>query len=435
MLPKINLLVCGNPRKHTQSFDALKAYLEEHNKRTEQTKSTAHHVIRVFHLNFSKAQNKLVVCPPHAEKGLHSGEGATHNDEDTPAPADVDVVLHKVHTFGDPSAVEAFSQWMEEANKQRSALSRPPIILIDPLEKVNLLTIRSTLYRLLDTDMENGVPVTFIPRTFQWARDAGDMTPVGERSSVPSKTDVDGGWWIAKPEEGTGPAYTHHLTMWRGKSLAMPPAVVADLPKEENKFIVQEFLANALPVVVKVYCIGDRIFVKVKPTTKLVKLLIDEKKEDTPVKMDSQDGALFQKEGQVAPSSCWNKFFSKDSIAYENVLQIAHNISNKTELQLHLYGFDILLLPLELARDVHHYNVNTSHGIAAKAGSKVIKPDPQTSSEANSSLRLYTASDMFDLETETPTTLLNQSIPVTIDVNYSPATRGWIPPTRICLFD
>jgi hypothetical protein len=314
------------------------------------------YLFRFVNLNYDPRHHCMVLCTDNAVKGEQpprvpraedeQEEGtdtATSTSEAAAAEAEllaeeVDVVLHKVATFGTPSAIRALERWCRVVQKQRSRRRQTPLIVVDPLDKVQLLMTRSMLYKLLDNTSANGRPVALIPRTHMWDRPGGHRriaaassagapssmnsgaggaaaghdvvaTPLGIHSFANLEDEnsrdtrangtAQARWWIAKPDEGTGPAFTHYLVMWctRDQDVRVPPAVQTALPKEANRFILQELYVYALPVVIKVYCIAPHVYIKVNPTVNLLSHLWEQTRGstlvDVPVMMDSQDRAFF----------------------------------------------------------------------------------------------------------------------------------------------
>ncbi|EPY28192.1 hypothetical protein STCU_05255 [Strigomonas culicis] len=472
----ITVALCGNPRKHHQSFDALVLEGEEHNKKVEalqqQTPPTSSHSLpaeekdseadspwreslngvkfRFLFLNYHVEGREMVLCPPSAPKGFveatskaEEGGRAAAKQAAPPCPVpahEVDVVLHKVASFGTPDAEQALVRWCKGVDRHRARRRQPPVIMMDPLEKVGLLTTRSMLCQLLDKDEADGRPLALIPRTFLWQRstqplEASALTPVGLRSfALPhDAAQRDGLWWIAKPEEGTGPAFTHHLVMWHGTEACVAPAVAAQLPPQSNTFVIQEFYASALPVVVKVYCIGPRVFIKVNPTIHLLATLRGSTASvNVPVQMDSQNRSLFSKEALTtedgttyapAPSALWDRFFAPGTAARANVAQLAANLSSESGLGLQLFGFDILLLP-RYAAHAHQRDLSKGIGYAAASDhASTTDAAPHRQEEAEKYL-VRPPSDMFDLASGAATPLLMESVPIVIDMNFFPGYSG-----------
>lgn len=513
-----------------------------------------HFFFRFVNLNYDTQHHCMVVCTDASVKGEQPpklpGDEEEGTDTSTSASEaarladDVDVVLHKVATFGSPSAIRALGRWCRQAQKQRSRRRQTPLVVVDPLEKVQLLMTRSMLYKLLDNTGADGHSAALIPRTFMWDRpgaqrlpmtsngsdmaaggDSGDggtvaATPLGIHSFAVVDDDLSkdarangtaqGRWWIAKPDEGTGPAFTHHLVMWctRSQDVRVPAAVQATLPKESNRFILQELYVYALPVVIKVYCIAPHIYIKVNPTVKLLNHLWERTHGstvvDVPVFMDSQDNAFFSAiaslsattsrptlsqttsgadyaaapnersatppaqalsrlpsrgsespqspvalsrevlqsaatdplvvpwESMIAPSELWDAFLAPGTPAHIAVSRLAQEMSGFGGIGLTMYGFDIVLVPQHLA---HSYQRKSSRGIGRAEGATVryesaptpSPAPPKTSSSSGASPANplpFKASDMFDLATGAPTSLLLDSIPVVIDVNYFPGYKG-----------
>ncbi|KAK7197044.1 hypothetical protein NESM_000648300 [Novymonas esmeraldas] len=438
------------------------------------------YIFRFLHLNYDAQRHRMVVCvhseikgeqppPPTAAAAAAGGGGgggkartgrgsrddghaatddaasdATENSQSALA-AEVDVVLHKVATFGTPSAIRALERWCKATQKRRSQQRRAPLVVVDPLEKVHLLLTRSMLYKILDNPGDDGRPVALIPRTFMWdcpgtgsrrraSRAGGPTTATplglhsfalmeeGEQREARASGSAAGRWWIAKPDEGTGPAFTHHLVMWRTRDVdvTVPPAVQAVLPPEARRFIVQELYVYALPVVLKVYCVGTHIYVKAKPTVNLLAHLWDHTRAstalDVPVTMDSQDKSFFSTvaststspsrpalsaatsgaeyssqpihvatpsvpgaaaaeqpapiewESMIAPERRWSAFLAPDTPAYAAIEKLAQNLSGSAGIGLSLYGFDIILVPQHLA---HTYQRKGEHGIGHADGAAV----------------------------------------------------------------
>ncbi|KAG5504092.1 hypothetical protein GH5_04955 [Leishmania sp. Ghana 2012 LV757] len=519
-------------------------------------------LFRFLNLNYDVQRNRMVVCvncdvkgeqpsPAPSNAGSKAKVGQSSRvDEHASADGkvsgaaepsqgaltdEVDVVLHKAATFGTSLAIRAFEKWCKFAQKRRSRQQRAPLVVIDPLEKVQLLMKRSMLYKLLDNMGDNGQPVALIPRTFMWdfpsrahCRRAEDTigssaaTPLGihsftlmEEKDVRANGTATERWWIAKPDEGTGPAFTHHLVIWltRDADVTVPAAVKAALPTETCRFILQEFYAYALPVVLKVYCVGSHINVKVNPTVNLLSYLWEQTHgstaADVPVMMDSQDKTFFSAvtgvstarlqsslsttasdadygtqsatwppmgagkaagalpsptersqgpsngsasaeqslitwESMIAPADKWNAFLAPGTPAHTAISKLAQELSGYAGIGLSLYGFDVLLVPQYLA---HTYQRKGARGIGRTEGATV-RYEGVPSSLSKTALRPsgshgmhtlpgagasvppspvsqpFRASDMFDLASGAPTSLLLDSIPVVIDVNYFPGYKG-----------
>lgn len=479
----------------------------------------------------------------------HAGTDSTVRAEGEPSQSalmdEVDVVLHKVATFGTPVAIRALHQWYNGAQKRRSRQRRAPLIVVDPLEKVQLLMTRSMLCKLLNNVGDDGQPIALIPRTFVWdcpsdaacrharrTNGSSAATPLGihsftsmEEQEARANGTAAEHWWIAKPDESTGAAFTHHLVMWltRDADVSVPTAVKAALPTEACRFILQELYVYALPVVLKVYCVGSHISVKVNPTVSLLNYLWEHTRgstlADVPVAMDSQDKAFFSTvasvstsrsqptlsamtsstdddalpatsptmnatnaagappsptelpqgtssesasaeqsliawESMVVPVDYWNAFLAPGTPAYTAISKLAQDLSGDAGVGLSLYGFDLVLVPQYLA---HTYQRKGARGIGRAEGatvryegvapslSKVAHRSADTAKPvqripASHSMRklpgagasappspvsqLFRASDMFDLASGAPTSLLLDSIPVVIDVNYFPGYKG-----------
>lgn len=314
-------------------------------------------LFRFFNLNYDAQRHRMILCidgdikkthqssaaafakedsKADAEQspGLdeHAGIDDTVRDEDEPSQTalmdEVDVVLHKVATFGTPVAIRALHQWYKGAKRRRSRQRRAPLMVIDPLEKVQLLMTRSMLCKLLNNAGDDGQPIALIPRTFMWdcpsnaacghagrTNGSSAATPLGihsftsmEEQEARANGTAAEHWWIAKPDESTGPVFTHHLVMWltRDADVSVPAAVKAALPTEACRFILQELYVYALPVVLKVYCVGSHISVKVNPTVSLLNYLWEHTRgstvADVPVTLDSQDKAFFSAVGSVSTS-------------------------------------------------------------------------------------------------------------------------------------
>ncbi|KAG5477851.1 hypothetical protein LSCM1_05153 [Leishmania martiniquensis] len=519
-------------------------------------------LFRFLNLNYDAQRNRMVVCVNREIKGEHPLSTSSNAGPKTKAgrspPADehaleddkvsgaaersqgaladeVDVVLHKVATFGTSLAIRALEGWCKFAQKRRSRQQRTPLVVIDPLEKVQLLMKRSMLYKLLDNLGDSGQPVALIPRTFMWdppsralsRRTGGTIgsstaTPLGIHSFTlmeEKETRANGTaterWWIAKPDEGTGPAFTHHLVIWltRGADVTVPAAVKAALPAEAHRFILQEFYMYALPVVLKVYCVGSNVKVKVNPTVNLLSHLWEQTRGstvlDVPVTMDSQDKAFFSTvtsastarlqpalsstasdadygmqsgtwptmsaskaaaaplspterpqgpssgsasadqsfiawESMIAPADKWNAFLAPGTPAHTAISKLAQDLSGYAGIGLSLYGFDLLLVPQYLA---HTYQRKGARGIGHTEGATVryegvaaslsrAAPRPSGSHGARTLPGVgasappspvsqpFRASDMFDPTSGAPTSLLLDSIPIVIDVNYFPGYKG-----------
>ncbi|KPI84375.1 hypothetical protein ABL78_6582 [Leptomonas seymouri] len=435
-------------------------------------------------LNYDVQHHNMVVCTDASIKGEQPPKSHAENEDATgttmyasdAAAAEaarlagrVDAVLHKVATFGSPSAVRALERWCKQAQKCRSRRRQAPLIVLDPLEKVQLLMTRSMLYKLLDNTSADGRCVALIPRTFMWDRPGAQRravsatvgtsnnaaaaavativedavaTPLGIHSFMALDDDIkeartggsaQGRWWIAKPDEGTGPAFTHHLVMWctRGHGVRVPPAVQAALPKEASRFILQELYVHALPVVIKVYCIAPHIYIKVNPTVNLLAHLWEctrgSTMMDAAVMIDSQDKAFFSAvtsmsgatsgsslsqatssanygavanerstpplvssphpadpaavpwESMIAPGEWWDAFLAPGTPAHTAVSRLAQEMSGFGGIGLAMYGFDLVLVPQHLA---HAYQRKSSRGIGHTEGATV---KYETAAAANSS--------------------------------------------------
>ncbi|CAJ1027134.1 hypothetical protein Q4I30_004446 [Leishmania utingensis] len=431
----------------------------------------------------------------------------------------VDVVLHKVATFGTPFAVHALERWCKFAQKRRSRQCRVPLVVVDPIEKVQLLMTRSLQCKLLDSMGDDKQPVALTPRTFMWERPSSVpfrrtggtsgssvATPLGIHSFTfmnDEEARANGTaaerWWIAKPNKSTGPAFTHHLVMWltRNADVTVPTAVKAALPTEARRFIIQELYVYALPVVLKVYCVGSHMSVKVNPTVNLLAHLWEHTRGstavDVPVTINSQDKVFFSDvasgstassrhtsstasltelpqgmsrsstsaeqlstpwESMIAPADRWDAFFAPGTPAHTAISKLAQNLSGYAGIGLSLYGFDLVLVPQHLA---HTYQRKGARGIGrtegatvrydgvASSSSKVAHrsadtPELTPRPSANHSMHTspgagasapptlvpqpFHASDMFDRISGAPTSLLLDSIPVVIDVNYFPGYKG-----------
>ncbi|CCW65939.1 unnamed protein product [Phytomonas sp. Hart1] len=405
-------------------------------------------------------------------------------------PEEVDVILHKVITYGLPEVTRALHAWCERVSQLRISFKRPPLMVLDSIDKMQVLSLRSVVYKFLDNLDAGHHSSTLMPRTFWWEspetsktpKCEGDLgvdgngvmsispqhvfTPIGTHSSLlesekphtHSASHLSGeNWWVAKPDECTGLSYTHDLVIWKSPNAEVwvPPEIQATLNVEPSAYIIQEFYTYAFPVVVKVYCVGSDIFIKVKPTNKLLSLVLDQvgSKDgfDKPVKVNSQNKAIFslewlsllgagpasresllnsvynghETEHQMAPLSCgvhpehWEAFFAEGTPAWAAVVDLVKGLSGQQGLGLHLYGFDILLVPSALAHQ-HHVEAYPK-GIGYTEGATVsYQPPPVVSSTKDP----HHPESMFDLQTGAPTTYLMGSVPVVIDVNYFPGYSG-----------
>ncbi|GET89043.1 hypothetical protein, conserved [Leishmania tarentolae] len=542
---------------------------------------------RFLNLNYDADGHRMVVSVDKDTKGVHRTRAAAMANEDSKintaqsasldqhAVADdtvrdakdpsqsalideVDVVLHKVATFGTPAAIRALRKWCKGVQKRRSRQRRAPLVVVDPIEKVQLLMTRSMLCKLLNNMGNDGQPIALMPRTFLWdcasdtaCRHTGGtngssaVTPLGihsfasleEQKEARANGTAAEHWWIAKPDNSTGPAFTHHLVMWltRDADVSVPAAVKAALPTEARRFILQELYVYALPVVLKVYCVGQHISVKVNPTVSLLAYLWEHTHgstlADVPVTMDSQDEGFFSTvasiststlprtfsatpstvdnaaqsalatnaddaaqpaasptmnaskaddpppsptelpqgtsrescsaeqspiawESMIVPVDNWNAFLARGTPAYTAISKLAQDLSGYAGIGLSLYGFDVVLVPQNLA---HTYQRKGSRGIGRTEGATVryegVAPSqskvahrsadtaerPQRMSVSQSMRKLtgdnasapagpvpqlFRASDMFDPASGAPTSLLLDSIPVVIDVNYFPGYKG-----------
>ncbi|CCW62628.1 unnamed protein product [Phytomonas sp. EM1] len=402
-------------------------------------------------------------------------------------PEEVDIILHKVTTYGIPEATRALHEWCDNVRKIQMSLKRPLLIVLDPINKMQVLTMRSMVYKLLDNVDDSHHSLALIPRTFLWElyhtfgiQKCPEKVGIGASIGAASKPAVtrmctsssvlDTGethkssasqlsgdtWWVAKPDECTGPSYTHDLVIWKSSNadVCVPPEIQAALASEPSAYVIQEFYTYAFPVVVKVYCVGPDIFIKVKPTNKLLSFVlgqVDSKDGfDRPVKINSQNKAFFSLDGlsllatgpfgrvqrgspphcgagvhQEAPLSCsvptrlWEAFFAPGTSAWTAIARLVKELSSRRGLGLSLYGFDILLVPSPLA---HSYQLKAyPKGIGYTEGSTVsYQPSPVTPSITDP----HHPESMFDLRTGAPTTYLMGSVPVVIDVNYFPGYAG-----------
>lgn len=469
-LPAITIALCGNRRKHDQSFDGLRAEAEDHNRRLlhwsqqrgdsgntqapsseEPTAISASSTFtvgidkddvaspdapaapprvffRLVNLNYDPIQKAMAISPHDAIKGImlrksngvyydpidNKSENSTGSATAATGSAsacesvrrgydaggphmcyEVDVVLHKVASFAAPAAARALAEWVASRRAMRAkqnalyyhnggsgsgsgggsppaviplpaqltanlAWPRPQLVLVDAIGRVDLLTRRCALYELLDGGRGEG-PVALIPRTYRVSAASSPtsvVTPIGRNSAVADaanaatalserrRTLANGPagerWWIAKPDEGTGPSFTHHMVMWRTRggsnnssSVWRPPhipaVVTASLPREATAFVLQEYYLYSLPVVLKVYVIGGSVFVKASPTVKLLAMIEeqvavsaaagvdknrDEEEEVVPVFMDSQNKDLFTSTGlHTASSTTTSAVFSPQASA------------------------------------------------------------------------------------------------------------------------
>ncbi|KEG09449.1 hypothetical protein DQ04_05201010 [Trypanosoma grayi] len=382
---RIVIAVCGSEKKHQQSFDKLKRYVDE--------KGDGDGVLfAVVTMCYEGNKNKLTT-----ETG---GEG-------------VDVVLHKVSTLH-PMAGEALERWCAVATRKRRRRGLPPVIVVDPVEHTQLVLRRSFLNKLLDGRLRR--PLCPMPRSWLWARQGAPMTPLGLSSFVLHDASADAAelhrsdgppgerWWIAKPDISTGDPQAHHMVVWRGVQPieSLPEEVCRLLPSELNAFIVQEFLACALPVVLKVYCIGTDAFVRVVSTAPLLRCVLAQ--TNGPVFIDSQqkypDDDTWERE-----TTQWMKYLAKGGRAHAQCTKIAAELAE--ELQLTLFGFDLLLIPENLSRD---------GSIRLDAAS--------TARERSLAASRRDAPLLFDEVTGAATSFLCSAVPVLVDVNYFPGFAG-----------
>lgn len=476
----IAIALCGSAQKYSQSFDGLQKVAHERNERLRsrsvaaalpggaRERSPGHPCLRYrfYRLHYVEKTKTMQLTANEVD-----GEPAGPLPSSSVRDVDIDAVIHKVHTLGTPSAVKALERWCKRTNRARAKHHRPALLVVDPLAKVTFLSSRSLVYQLLDSDGDKqGQPVALIPRTFTWAVPRSDgeggavCTPIGIHSFVVFNGEeqrkrracgVPGErWWIVKPDEGTGPSYTHHHVLFKTREMEpiIPPAVRAALPREPSAFIVQEFYAYALPIVVKVYCVYPRVFIKVNPTVKLLSQLATQEAHDAPIPVDSQDRQHFSGNGlsiatsggyvssasseegtplmQVTPPELWRQFFAEGTTAHATIARLAEDLAEESKgFGLTLFGFDVLLVPWHLA---HSYQQEAyPHGMGVDTAS-VPRTDANSSSDAERGLSGvtnalglgYAPSALFDLESGTPRPLLSCSIPIVIDVNYFPGYTG-----------
>ncbi|KAG5503536.1 hypothetical protein JKF63_05676 [Porcisia hertigi] len=506
---------------HPRSRKASRATLENATAADSPSRSVVNKCLfRFLDLSYDARRCRMVLCVDSDINRKSLSLSSVDKDaaaDSTPSDAaelyqstlmdEVDVVLHKVTTFGTPHAFQVFERWCKVVQRRRGQQRRPPLVVVEPLEKTLLLISRSLQCRFLDKVGDDGRPLAVIPRTFVWDCSPGASLsstgrPIDSIAAIPLgihsfrlMEEVEGArahgtgtsrWWVAKPDNATGPAFTHHLVMWlsRDANVTVPSAVQLALPDEASSFILQELYVYALPVVVKVYCVGSHINIKVNPTVNLLARLWEQTNSstavDVPVVINSQDKALFSAapplpptgpqgmssvranseqlsidwRSMVTPTDNWNAFFAPGTPAFIAIEKLAQSISGANGIGLSLFGFDLVLVPKHLA---HAYQRKGARGIGHTKGATVryerVAPSlskqthrcagtpgavqglslddsqgtgPETGAKMPSSpMPLpFSASDMFDSLSGAPTSLLLDSIPVVIDINYFPSYKG-----------
>ncbi|RNF21809.1 uncharacterized protein Tco025E_03213 [Trypanosoma conorhini] len=384
------IALCGSAKKKRQSFDKLQRYVEETGRGRGGGGGDGN-----AHVTFSFLE-------------MHYDEG--QDTFSTVAGMDADVVLHKVSTLP-PSAVGALRRWCAAASQRRRRRRLPPVLLVDPMETTRLVLHRSLTYKMLDSRLKR--PFCRIPCSWLWTRDCASLVPLG--FSSPGLGDGEATpppgtaqrprekWWIAKPDLSTGPPFTHHMVIWKGVQpvSAMPEEVRRLLPAGGSAFVVQEFLSHALPVVIKVYCIGRHVFVKAVSTTPLLRRVLSEM--GGPVFVDSQ--SKFPTEtGWEKEEACWRSYLAEGGSAHTQCREIAEVLVQ--ELGLTLFGFDLLLTP--------------EHG--SRQGSSW--PGASAASQETSPNAAWLDAPLFDGATGAPAAPLCSAAPVLVDVNYFPGFAG-----------
>lgn len=570
----ITVAVCGNKRKHDQSYNSFRNYITNHNARllgspaatpapglqsrensinilqSEESGCTwasaaAECLYRLVNLNYDPEAKRMVLSTDDSLKGHQpytSAAAVPDPDSDADEPykrgeeaaegdaaallrrplrvSDVDVLMHKVTSLGLTEPGVALEAWCARVNRRRARRSLPPMAIVDPFDKVAALHTRLGLYKTLDRRNPRDDFSFLVPPTFFWdckANLAGGQDhvnvatveadvvspqhcePIGdgsaswaeeqlqvqkqqhEETDAEAATDEDGRttWWIAKPNEGTGPAFTHYLVMWRTRSprVAIPRAVLPKLPGEPKAFVIQQFYTRVFPMVLKVYYVAPTIHLKFSPTVKFLSYLLKESGEadgeaamERPIFIDSQRKDLFTTTGgnflsgtfssaqasgdfalsqasrrstdggeslgpvtpppaghaytlecdAEAPESYWERFFASGTPARREIQRMSDQLSDRADgLGLSLFGFDVLLMPRQFANSYHRSVC--PRGIGREEGEA---EGPAVSGVSASSLRSLSALDMFDLETGRPTELLKDSVPIIIDVNYFPGYSG-----------
>lgn len=385
----IVIALCVPEKKHRQFFDKLRVCTTEIN-----------------------ARNKC-----DGGRGISFSFVKMHYDEKrdevlTDTWEDVDVVLHKVSALH-PKTAGALKRWCTAASWSRRRKHLPPVVVVDPVDVTRVVLRRSLVCELLSSRLKQ--PFCPMPRSWLWTRGDEALTPLGPFSSSPRTEERDASlgvradppgerWWIVKPDLSSGPAFTHHMVIWRGAhpESAPPKEVQQLLPPEANEFVVQEFLFSAIPVVIKVYCIGTYVFVKAVSETPLMRHILSG--AGAPVMMDSQkkfeNDAEWEKEVVQ-----WKKFLAEGGRMHAHCSQIAAQLTE--ELGLTLFGFDLLLVPEHLC----------SRGAILPDASAGPPEELITTSP-------YSHAPLFDEVRDSPTRLLCSAIPVLVDVNYFPGFSG-----------
>ncbi|RNF09916.1 hypothetical protein TraAM80_01968 [Trypanosoma rangeli] len=384
------IALCGSAKKKRQSFDKLQRYLEDVGAARSGSEGCGdvRFTFSFLEMHYDEVENKF----------------------STVTREDADVVLHKISTLP-PSAVGALRRWCVVASKERRRRHLPPVILVDPVEKTRLVLRRSLIYKLLGSHLKR--PFCQIPCSWLWTRDEVSLVPLGfvslglndeEAAGSPGTTQhPPERWWMAKPDLSTGPPFTHHMVIWKGvqPKSDLPEEVRCLLPPSGNAFVVQEFLSYALPVVIKVYCIGSRVFVKAVSTTPLLRRVLSGM--GAPVFVDSQSKFL-NETGWEEEEACWRSYLAEGGRAHTQCSQIAKVLFQG--LGLTLFGFDLLLTP--------------EHGL--QQGSTL--PAALSISQKTSPHTILLDTSLFDVVTGAPSALLCSASPVLIDVNYFPGFAG-----------
>ncbi|KAG8348215.1 hypothetical protein ERJ75_000425300 [Trypanosoma vivax] len=380
-VPKITHIVIGlyaSEKKHRQSFERLRRYVEEVG--GSDTAQSCNDALSYSLVNmiFDAKDNVLT----------------TEDNQE------VDVVLHKVSTLS-PNASSTLMEWCGVVSLRRHERGLPPVVIVDPLSSAEYVTRRSRVYERLGSKLP--LPLCITPRSWLWARGDLSMRALLSPSYLLPHDRRDTTWWIAKTDLATGPSYTHRMVVWRGPrpEAALPPSVLALLPVESTSFVVQEFFIEAVPFVIKVYCIGMFVGAKVVSTTPLLQLLRGQALGDgnaeaigeEPVCFDSQkvftDKEEWKSDTELA--RCWQNFLSEGGHGYVQCAHIAAQLAQ--ELHLTLFGFDLLLVP---------------RGRPAN----------------DCPLLEMDRASLFDSVTGAPTPLLSEALPVVVDVNYFPSFSG-----------
>ncbi|ORC88842.1 uncharacterized protein TM35_000152730 [Trypanosoma theileri] len=426
---RVVIALCGSEKKHRQSFDRLRQYVESR-REVGVGNGTANGGNGNGSGNGSSSSSGIIATSCDAAAvatanvisfsivKLCYDDNSNKLFTETGVDEDVDVVLHKISTLPSKAAV-ALKEWCVVTSRKRLQKQLSPVIIIDPMESTRLVLQRSFVCKLFDGRLRR--PLCLTLRSWLWTRNSDDaMMPLGISSfvlgdaiacEVPHSSSM---WRIMKPDLSTGPPHTHHMVVWKGSSdpeTPVPEKVQRLLPKEFDTFVLQGFLISSIPVVIKVYCIGTSVFVKAVSTTPLLRKILAGAGE--PVFVDSQV-KYPDEEGWKEQEKNWKSFLAEGGRMYTTCSQISSHIAE--ELHLSLFGFDLLLVP-------HHLSRHDSFLLDAAA---IATPEmiQTTSTTTNGISSILHEENLFDKTTGTPTPLLSSAVPVLVDVNYFPGFSG-----------